>query len=305
MERLSGEWRGEWILKPPQVRDPVLNGGRSVARTGAKLMIMHERLPSRHLSFRASAIPSFSSPSPRHGRAIFPCMPSLSLPPPHIFILSSQSPTQTSSSSPSFAVAPVLSSNPSLPLPTHPPTNEEIDAVIQQATSSVASDGRHVPLKDTRTQLFVGNVRFSSPLPSRLFDFPSCLFLQFSRSRVLRTRFPSAFLFSQYFTCGRHGASVGAPFPLHVPTFNLHVSHSSPDWACSTKRLISTTASLQGSLAGPQRPFPQSWYCSPRRCLTRPGQSFSWSRHRPSCYCRGRRACCRSIQRLFMAVSRS
>lgn len=42
----------------------------------------------------------------------------------------------------------------------HPPTNEEIDAVIQQATSSISSDGRHVPLKDTRTQLFVGNLPY-------------------------------------------------------------------------------------------------------------------------------------------------
>ncbi len=48
----------------------------------------------------------------------------------------------------------------------HPPTNDEIDAVIQQATSSVSSDGRHVPLKDTRTQLFVGNVRLFVPLLS-------------------------------------------------------------------------------------------------------------------------------------------
>ncbi|KAH9050902.1 hypothetical protein EDB83DRAFT_2399031 [Lactarius deliciosus] len=46
------------------------------------------------------------------------------------------------------------------PHPLHPPTNEEIDAVIQQATSSISSDGRHVPLKDTRTQLFVGNLPY-------------------------------------------------------------------------------------------------------------------------------------------------
>jgi hypothetical protein len=121
------------------------------------------------------------------------------------------------------------------------------------------------------------------------------------RFRVLRTHSPNAFLFAQYFTHGRHGASVSAPF-LCQP---FHVSHSSPDWACPAKRLISATASLQGSLARPQRPFSQSRYCSPRRCLTRPGQSFSWSRHRPSCYSRGRRTCCRFIQRLFMAVSRS
>ncbi|KAH9174886.1 RNA-binding domain-containing protein [Lactarius sanguifluus] len=48
------------------------------------------------------------------------------------------------------------------PIPTRfiLPTNEEIDAVIQQATSSISSDGRHVPLKDTRTQLFVGNLPY-------------------------------------------------------------------------------------------------------------------------------------------------
>jgi len=189
-------------------------------------MIMSAACHPRHLSFRACAIPSFSSPSSPHGRTILPCMPSLSLPPPHIFIVSSQNTTQTSSSSPSSAVAPILSPNPSLPLPAHPPTNEEIDAVIQQATSSVSSDGRHVPLKDTRTQLFVGNVRFLSPLlPSRLCNFPSCLFLQFPRFRVLRTCFPSAFLFSQYFTRGRHGVSVGAPFPSQPSTFTFHILH--------------------------------------------------------------------------------
>jgi hypothetical protein len=62
--------------------------------------------------------------------------------------------------------SPATSAQPStVPLPVHP-TNEEIDAVIQQATSSVSADGRHVPLKDTRTQLFVGNVRsfFVPPL---------------------------------------------------------------------------------------------------------------------------------------------
>jgi hypothetical protein len=41
------------------------------------------------------------------------------------------------------------------------PTSEEIDAVILAATTSRStSDGRIVPLKDTRTQLFVGNVIF-------------------------------------------------------------------------------------------------------------------------------------------------
>ena len=80
-----------------------------------------------------------------------------------------------SSSSPQNILQP---SSPRPPSPANPaqptirpphlvhPTNEEIDAVIQQATSSVSADGRHVPLKDTRTQLFVGNVRsfFVPPL---------------------------------------------------------------------------------------------------------------------------------------------
>jgi hypothetical protein len=65
-----------------------------------------------------------------------------------------------SSSSPPSAIVPPHSSRPPPPLPPHPPTSEEIDAVIQQATSSVSSDGRHVPLKDTRTQLFVGNLPY-------------------------------------------------------------------------------------------------------------------------------------------------
>ncbi|KAI0056233.1 RNA-binding domain-containing protein [Artomyces pyxidatus] len=43
----------------------------------------------------------------------------------------------------------------------HPPTSDEIDAVIQMATSSRASpDGRPIPLKDTRTQLFAGNLPY-------------------------------------------------------------------------------------------------------------------------------------------------
>ncbi|KAI0042723.1 RNA-binding domain-containing protein [Auriscalpium vulgare] len=43
----------------------------------------------------------------------------------------------------------------------HAPTSEEIDAVIQMATSSRPSaDGRPVPLKDTRTQLFAGNLPY-------------------------------------------------------------------------------------------------------------------------------------------------
>ena len=75
----------EWILKPPQVRDPVLNG-RLVARTEAKLLIMSS-CHLRHLSFRASAIPSFPSPTPLHGRTILPCMPSLSSSPAYIHLI--------------------------------------------------------------------------------------------------------------------------------------------------------------------------------------------------------------------------
>lgn len=37
------------------------------------------------------------------------------------------------------------------------PTDDAIEALIQQATSAKPSEGR--PLRDTRTQLFVGNVR--------------------------------------------------------------------------------------------------------------------------------------------------
>ncbi|THH13424.1 hypothetical protein EW146_g6792 [Bondarzewia mesenterica] len=49
--------------------------------------------------------------------------------------------------------------SPPTPPPTiHAPTSDEIDAVIQMATSSRPSpDGRPIPLKDTRTQLFIGN----------------------------------------------------------------------------------------------------------------------------------------------------
>jgi hypothetical protein len=43
------------------------------------------------------------------------------------------------------------------------PTNDDIEAVIQMATSSgMSQDSRSpAPLRDTRTQLFVGNVRMS------------------------------------------------------------------------------------------------------------------------------------------------
>ncbi|KAI0026383.1 hypothetical protein K488DRAFT_66851, partial [Vararia minispora EC-137] len=45
--------------------------------------------------------------------------------------------------------------------PVHNPTSEEIDRVIQAATSQRTDpDGRIVPLKDTRTQLFVGNLPY-------------------------------------------------------------------------------------------------------------------------------------------------
>lgn len=47
----------------------------------------------------------------------------------------------------------------SLISPAPAPTNDDIEAVIQMATSARASpDGRTGPPRDTRTQLFVGNV---------------------------------------------------------------------------------------------------------------------------------------------------
>jgi hypothetical protein len=91
--------------------------------------------------------------------------PSLSSsPPPIIHHTHPQNNIQPCSPTPSSASAPASASSshflPPPPLPVHPPpTSDQIDAVIQQATSSVSSDGRHFPLKDTRTQLFVGNVR--------------------------------------------------------------------------------------------------------------------------------------------------
>lgn len=54
---------------------------------------------------------------------------------------------------------------------TSPPTDDVIEAVIQQATSARATpDGR--PLRDTRTQLFIGNVRPSRPYPSHPSQHP-------------------------------------------------------------------------------------------------------------------------------------
>lgn len=63
---------------------------------------------------------------------------------------------------------------------------------------------------------------FSLSLLSCLFHFPSCLFLQFSRFHVLRTRFPSTFIFSQSITRCRYGVStVGAPFPSQLLRFTF------------------------------------------------------------------------------------
>jgi hypothetical protein len=54
--------------------------------------------------------------------------------------------------------------NSSSPTPSLPPSNDDIEAVIQMATSvRPTPDGRGGPLRDTRTQLFVGNVRESCP----------------------------------------------------------------------------------------------------------------------------------------------
>ena len=88
---------------------------------------------------------------------------SLFLPPSNT---SPQNNIQPNSPSPSSSTTVSTPSNPPPPFPAYPPpTSDEIDAVIQQATSSVSSDGRHVPLKDTRTQLFVGNVCSLFPFP--------------------------------------------------------------------------------------------------------------------------------------------
>ena len=52
------------------------------------------------------------------------------------------------------------------------PTNEEVEAVIKMATSTRPTpDGRPPPGKDTRTQLYAGNVRFV------FFRFSSCPFI--------------------------------------------------------------------------------------------------------------------------------
>lgn len=55
------------------------------------------------------------------------------------------------------------SARPKSPSPPPPPSNDDIEAVIQMATASRQNlDGRSGPPKDTRTQLFVGNVTFVS-----------------------------------------------------------------------------------------------------------------------------------------------
>ncbi|KAF5389657.1 hypothetical protein D9757_004115 [Collybiopsis confluens] len=64
------------------------------------------------------------------------------------------SPQKSDSRSPALSAA-------TSPTPPIAPTNEDIEAVIQMATSSRSSpDGRAGPAKDTRTQLFVGNLPY-------------------------------------------------------------------------------------------------------------------------------------------------
>lgn len=53
-----------------------------------------------------------------------------------------------------------LASSPSPSASVSTPSNDDIEAIIQMATSSRSSpDGKGGPPRDTRTQLFVGNVR--------------------------------------------------------------------------------------------------------------------------------------------------
>lgn len=83
----SIRWRGEWSGYSNPLKSATRSStvGRSVARTEAKLMIM-SGCHLRHLSFRASTIPSF--PSTPHGRTILSCMPSLSFVPRiYLFLL--------------------------------------------------------------------------------------------------------------------------------------------------------------------------------------------------------------------------
>jgi hypothetical protein len=174
----------------------------------------HERLPSAAFFFPCEY--DLFWPSFMDVQSSLVCSPFLPL--PHIFIISSQNTVQSSSSSPSSAT------NPPPSLPVHPPTSEEIDAVIQQATSAVSSDGRHVPLKDTRTQLFVGNVRFllSSPLPPTAFVSASSQVFASSCAADVRPPAPCSPC------CAPFAVSTGCGRPLS--RFNFHVSHSSPDW---------------------------------------------------------------------------
>jgi hypothetical protein len=217
LTRKSGAfvWRDEWILTPSSPL-PVLNrrlvGGRK------RLMIM-SGCHLRHFSFRASTISS-GPPSWTYNHHLYA----------RPFFLSS-------------------ATNPPPSLPVHPPTSEEIDAVIQQATSAVSSDGRHVPLKDTRTQLFVGNVRFllSSPLLSPLL----LLFLplpKYSRLHALRTCVHQPLVLLAVHHSQSAQAAVG---PFHVSTSTFHIHHP----IGSSAGLISVTASVPGSVAGPQRPL--------------------------------------------------
>ena len=69
----------------------------------------------------------------------------------------------SSQGSPSTAASSLVSSNVKESSSSVMPSNDEVEAVIKMATSTKPTpDGRPPPGKDTRTQLFVGNVSLPS-----------------------------------------------------------------------------------------------------------------------------------------------
>ncbi|KAI0641522.1 hypothetical protein C8Q79DRAFT_316130 [Trametes meyenii] len=131
------------VADSPALSHPLLPPSSSAAATPSPLAISTHS-PSPNLSTAPS--PALSAALPRH--------PSSSSSPGNnagqSFVSNSSSPPSTDPSPP--ARPPAAGSG---------PTNDDIEAVIQMAMASSNSPRATNPPRDTRTQLFVGNVRLS------------------------------------------------------------------------------------------------------------------------------------------------
>lgn len=151
--------------------------------------------------------------------------------------------------------------SPTSPPVINAPTSDEIDAVIQMATSSRPSpDGRPMPLKDTRTQLFVGNVSVCFCIASLSLSSPFCSTLFVPRLRdICITRLLALSL--PVLCCATFKRPARARARLicrHLATLlllqslHLHRSHTNP-------RRTRTPASPLHACPAPDRVIPPSY----------------------------------------------